>query len=333
MKIKTIKDIVFVKLGITAWQRSHNRIPRVLFYHGASNVTDPFVQGLHIAPEALKKQLDYLLKHYEIISMEEYDHRFTSGTFNGKEITLTFDDGYQNNLTVLAPILKELSLPFTVFISTNHIDSGNRFATFIGRAVIMTPTLSRLQIPCINLDLSLTTPRQRKKTFKKVSRKLKHSDIETVDLISKQIIENISGQEYQTLCQQYLSDAPMNWDEVATLQKEYNCTIGSHCLDHFICGPFQQTEEIKKQIIHSKEMIEKRLNTPCFYLAYPNGDIDDRALKAVADAGYKLAFTTNSNIRLRPDSNPFALPRYGVSFKLNTFKTELAFKPKPNTKK
>lgn len=322
-----MKNTLLVNLGIAAGKRICNQTPRVLFYHGVANIENDFVEGLHVRPDALRRQLTYLQKHYEIISMDEYYKKWSTGSFTGKEITLTFDDGYRNNLTTMAPILREYSMPFTVFLSTRHIDTGQRFFTFTGRAVFMDKTLSRIRIPCIGFDARLTSTRQRKQLFQGISRKLKHSDIKTANLITEQLAGHLSETDRQALYSQYPSDALMDWEEVRILQKEYHCTVGSHCLDHFICGAFQDETEIRRQITESKAVIEQKLGTPCLYLAYPNGDTCEAALQAAKEAGYRMAFTTN-NQRIDKASSPFALPRYGVNFHYHTFIADLAFKPR-----
>lgn len=325
MKIKNIRNAVLVLSGIAARKRERNRTPRVLFYHGVADTRDKFVESLHISPGSFRKQISYLQKHYEIISLDEFYERWESNSFKGKEITLTFDDGYKNNLTIVAPILKELHLPFTVFVTTRHIDSGKRFSTFTGRAVIRhSPHVS---LPDLGLDTPLHSLAQRKKIFKKINRALKHSDISTVDRITEQLAGNLSAGEYQSLCDRYAADSLMSWEEVQKLHREYGCTIGSHCLDHFICGAFQEPEEIKRQITESKGIIEQMTGAPCHYLAYPNGDTSETALKATAEAGYRMAFTTAYK-RLSPGTDPYALPRYGVNFNLFTFIADLAFKPR-----
>jgi len=40
-------------------------------------------------------------------------------------IAITFDDGYKDNLHVVAPILAEYNFPFTVFVSTGFIDDNS----------------------------------------------------------------------------------------------------------------------------------------------------------------------------------------------------------------
>lgn len=326
MKIKDIKNAFLNQCGFIDKKREQNRIPRVLFYHGVADILNPFVEKLHISPAAFRKQLVYLQKYYEIISMDEYYQRWRTGGFTGKEVTFTFDDGYRNNLRLLAPILKEYSLPFTVFISTRHIDSGKRFSTFVGRAIIFWHNLHHLKIEYLGIDSPLTSYGQRKKTFKQINRQLKNKDIQTVNLITEQLIRNLTPEEYQALCDYYRADAPMTWEEVAELQNNYSCTIGSHCLDHFICDTFQEEAEIIRQITESKSVIEQKLNTSCHYLAYPNGNTCPVALEAARNAGYRMAFTT-SNQRLSPKMDPMELPRYGVNFNYPTFKADLALKP------
>lgn len=41
-------------------------------------------------------------------------------------LAITFDDGYRDGLTEAAPVLVELNLPFTVFVTTAFVRSGNR---------------------------------------------------------------------------------------------------------------------------------------------------------------------------------------------------------------
>ncbi len=61
----------------------------------------------------------YLKEHTNVISFEEY----LAGRVSVSEVNvvITFDDGYKNWATIAAPILKELQLPATFFISSGFI--------------------------------------------------------------------------------------------------------------------------------------------------------------------------------------------------------------------
>ena len=102
-----------IKFGIAGLLRVVNKNPRVIFWHGVELVDEN--PSLHISPEMFEEELHFLNRHYEIIPIEEYEARFRSHKFTGREVVLTFDDGYKNNLTIAAPILKTLNLSFPLF--------------------------------------------------------------------------------------------------------------------------------------------------------------------------------------------------------------------------
>lgn len=320
-----------IKWGILGLARSINKTPRVLFYHGVDHITNSSVQTLHISPGVFRDEMLYLAKHYEVISMDEYYRRWKKHSFGGREVVITFDDGYRNNLTVAAPVLASLNLPFTVFVSVNHIEQGKFFPTFINRAILLDDNVGHIKIECLGIDEALRSDMQRHTLLTKLNYALKHSDIKKVNLICEQLMQNLSKEEITAIGNTYSSDVPMNWEELSALKDIPGCTIGSHCLDHFICNACQTEEETKRQITESRRIIREKLGVSCDYLAYPNGnipqgDITDCARKAVEDAGYKMAFTTMP-VRLRKDSNPYLLPRCAARFELADFKVKLALKP------
>lgn len=329
MKNRKLKHNL-IRFGIDKLLRTINRTPRVIFYHGVDHVNQ--FPSLHIAPDIFEQELKFISQRYEVICIDEYYQRFQEKKFSNKEIVITFDDGYKNNLTVAAPILQSFNLPFTVFVSAGHIESGNRFPTFIARAIITAPMLNNIDIECIKFKSPLLNEQQRTKVFGLISHTLKHSNIELINEICQQLINNVSPETYQELCHLHSADAPLNWEEVRILQTKYSCTIGAHCMDHFICNNYQTYEQTRWQLIESKRLIEERTNKACHYMAYPNGivhegDVSDHALKAVAEAKYRLAFTTE-NDRLLNNNNPYLMPRYAARFEIEDFIMKLALKPK-----
>lgn len=306
--------------------RTFNHTPRVLFYHGVDHVPDDSIPTLHIEPEMFEKQMSYISDYNEVISMDEYYVRFSQKAFTGKEVVITLDDGYRNNLTVAAPILQSFHFPFTVFISTKHITDGTHFPTWIVRAIILNGEQGQLRIDCLGIHTAIVNQQKRMEIFKTVNFHLKNSDLDRVNLICEQLIGNISPAGYRRLLNLHCADAPMNWEEVDLLKSTYNCTIGSHCQDHFICNSSQKEEEVKRQITESRKIIREKLCIPCDYLAYPNGDTSPVAIQKVQEAGYKMAFTISN--RRRGFANPFTQPRCPARFELNDFMIKLAFRPR-----
>ena len=325
--LKHWKNTLLVQSGCVNRKRRRNCTPRVLFYHGVADTKDPFVEGLHIAPAVFRKQMAYLKAYYEPVSMDEYYRRLEADCFTGRKVVVTLDDGYRNNLTTAAPILQKMDIPFAVFISTHHIDTGELFPTFICRAVIMCKSLSRLRLPEIGLDCRLNSRCQRMKVSRMFSGIIKNMDFEHVTALVERIKAHLPAEKYRYLLAGYWADVPMNWQEVAALQEHYDCTIGAHCVEHFICDTFQSEGLMRRQIEDCKSRIEQKLGRPCLYFAYPNGNTCAAAEKICAEAGYRLAFTTDGE-RLSSSTSRWAMPRCLVDFNLHTFMAELALKPK-----
>jgi peptidoglycan/xylan/chitin deacetylase (PgdA/CDA1 family) len=48
----------------------------------------------------------------------------------GRYVTVTFDDGYHDNLENAVPVLEELGIPATIFVSTHVVDGDARFSWY-----------------------------------------------------------------------------------------------------------------------------------------------------------------------------------------------------------
>jgi peptidoglycan/xylan/chitin deacetylase (PgdA/CDA1 family) len=103
----------------------HRKRVTIICYHGVSERAsrsphDPF--GLHVRGERFIAHLDYLRRHYRVISLREYLAARREGRrLPDYSVILTFDDGYRNLFTAAAPRLTERLLPATVFLITDRV--------------------------------------------------------------------------------------------------------------------------------------------------------------------------------------------------------------------
>lgn len=318
---------IIARCGIIKIVRWINKTPRVLCYHGVDEKKDDYIQILQDNPLDFEREIRYLTKNFDVISADELYNRHTSNKLNGREVVITFDDGYRNNLTIAAPILKKYNAPFLVFVSCRNISNGDYFHTLIIRSILLFEKLAEVKIECIGIDSKLTDREQRINLSKKVASIYKYSDWELAKKIVKELQSNISASDYKIVCDRYRSEAPLNWDEVRELKK-YGATIGSHCYDHFICHQQQPIEEIRFQIVESKKFIEQQMGEECNYFAFPNGgekDMSIEALSFVKEAGYKLGFSTLV-IPITSEVGTL-IPRIGTTGNLDLFKIRLNLMP------
>ena len=133
---KTIKNIsnfgstIYSLEGLARKTKQRLILP---FYHLVSDETPKHVQHLYAARsiERFKEDLDFLLKHYNSISLEELITLNKSGkAINDNCFHITFDDGLKEFYTVVAPILKERGVHATVFLNADFIDNAALFYRF-----------------------------------------------------------------------------------------------------------------------------------------------------------------------------------------------------------
>lgn len=97
----------------------------ILCYHGVTerperHPNDP--SGLHIRADRFEAQLNYLRRHYEVISLSRFVEAHKSNVpLPDRSVVLTFDDGYRNFLTGAMPRLNARNMPVSVFLITDRV--------------------------------------------------------------------------------------------------------------------------------------------------------------------------------------------------------------------
>ncbi len=96
----------------------------ILFYHRVADV-DP--NPWTIGRREFRQQIDWLQKRFEIVSLEEAQTRIRSGNNSTPTLCITFDDGYADNASFALPLLIRRNIPFTYFVTTEHLLTGAPF--------------------------------------------------------------------------------------------------------------------------------------------------------------------------------------------------------------
>ena len=101
------------------------KIP-ILMYHSIELMPKSTrMRSLHVSPKRFKFQM-WMLKvlGYKGLSLRELKP-YLNGDKQGKVVGITFDDGYQNNLTNAAPILVKYNFSATSYIVSENIGTSN----------------------------------------------------------------------------------------------------------------------------------------------------------------------------------------------------------------
>lgn len=97
----------------------------VLMYHmiGSEPNNDAIMSAAN-----LRRQMEYLRDNgYHPITMQELaDYVTKQAPLPSKPVCITFDDGYEDNYTIVYPMMKEFGFPWTVFVITGDVGKTNR---------------------------------------------------------------------------------------------------------------------------------------------------------------------------------------------------------------
>ena len=103
---------------------------KILCYHGIIHKRKKGAANFalkHIEKKTFIKQIKYLKKNANIISMDEVCYNISNKIkFKKNSVCITFDDGFENNFKIACPILKKYKIP-TLFYLCPEIISKKYF--------------------------------------------------------------------------------------------------------------------------------------------------------------------------------------------------------------
>jgi peptidoglycan/xylan/chitin deacetylase (PgdA/CDA1 family) len=131
---------MFRSLLLPAARALRARRSLILAYHGVSPPAfeeDP--HNLLVPPERFRSQIELLLDAgFEFMTVAELAERVQEGVPPPGLAALSFDDGMEDNHTVLLPILRHYGIPATVYVTTGLIGRRNPWMSPSSGARMMT---------------------------------------------------------------------------------------------------------------------------------------------------------------------------------------------------
>lgn len=296
----------------------------ILMYHRVLDKNDDetsYVQpGLYITRGVFEKQMAFLSRKYNLISLERM-----TGYLNKKKspplksMAITFDDGWKDNYLYAYPILKKYNVPATIFLTTDFIDSDNTFwfndinmilakknMTPQGLSGILKKVLSDDEYGSSFQYLESGRIESVPVDSDKVIDVLKKFDPDTI----MRIITELKKETGDLLKRTGVKRQMLSWEDVVEMQKG-GIKFGSHGCSHRML-PGLGEEEIKRELTESKKIMEEKLGEEVEFFTYPNGDYNDRIRNMVKDCGYIGALTTGDKAGQEAGADIYSLKRINV---------------------
>jgi peptidoglycan/xylan/chitin deacetylase (PgdA/CDA1 family) len=279
-----------------------------LYHRIASPKHDPF--ALSVEASQFQDHLDILCSHCELVALDELlDTRKASRSVLA---SITFDDGYRDNLTTASPILRRAGIPATFFVCTGYLgdDLGfwwDRVASAVAVTGVVAPVLELTNEITLKIDLS--APDGRHRAALEIAGALQRMHPAQRD----RALEELERVLLAATIGPRESCPILDEAGVRELGSQPLAQLGAHTHSHpmlSVLGPEEQLAEIGRGAAELEEITGTRPR----FVAYPYGgeqDYNEDSCIAARAAGLEAAFV-NHGRPFDPKHQPYRVPRYYV---------------------
>lgn len=223
---------------------------------------------LAVSPEHFYEQMRWLKKRYSIVRFEDNWDMFSEDS-----VCITFDDGYRDNFINAVPILNELEIPATIFVSTGNINTPNEmWWDELERNLLIDKDYDKefsLRDPFWGCSWDVSTADRRVDLYYTLHWIMKnHLTVEERNNWIMQLqkwngFTNIGRSENVSLQTTDLNNLDLS-----------NITIGAHTVNHPALARLNKEQQYE-EIWTSKQRLEEIFNREINVFSYPFGGPDD----------------------------------------------------------
>ena len=247
--------------------------------------------------DAFAEQLEYLRAHYTIVPLSAVERHLLEGDpLPTAAAAITIDDGYLDAYEIAFPILRRYRAPATLFAATDFID---------GHGWIWTDRLRYIKTQLNGSAFRLDADRTNEE-LKRLADDEKSRRIAAIANDAGVTLPSLPPRDYRAL----------TWDHAREMAAS-GIDIGSHTVTHPILTHVDR-ETLTRELRESRSRLEQMLDREVTSFCYPNGDHNRHVRNAVANAGYRLAVTTECGLNDRT-TDPLALRRVHTECDLTHF--------------
>ena len=209
-----------------------------------------------------------------------------------RAVAVTFDDGYVEHLTHVAPLLADLGIPATFYVATARLDEeGEFYWDTLDRVLRDDDQGTLLDVLDLFADGTWSRPTSTQRDRGSAHRALVELLYDSSEAVRADVIHRLVS-----WCGRDVAPRPthrrLTSDEVRSLVALPGMTVGAHT-HHHLRLPGQDDATVWHEIDDCRALLEAVLGEPVRSFAYPYGEYDGRSRRAAADAGFDFAVTVD----------------------------------------
>jgi peptidoglycan/xylan/chitin deacetylase (PgdA/CDA1 family) len=245
----------------------------IFLFHGVVEKSHYAVRNYnrkHLEKDYFYKELKELQKNGMPMTMDDViKHHESSISFPPYAFTVTFDDGFENNYSIAAPILSDLQIPATFYLTTSFIE--NNTMSWIDRIEFCLEHTPRGELR-FRWDHPKAHAFHDRITKRKLLDYLRTNVKQSISIDLEELVQDVFSQCKMTPISKSGDplDLKMNWKQVRELKNGGLFTIGGHS-HHHVNLAYLSAENAEHEIATSIGLLRKNTDIEAEHYSYPEG--------------------------------------------------------------
>jgi len=252
-------------------------------------------------PELFDKCLKLICRNYEVITIEDIPH----AKLHEQTATISFDDGYKDNIEIALPILEKHNIKASFYVATDCIDKQiptwtyylehlfkNTEKTDLDLRFDYLPEDMRVkQLPDYNARIAYV--RKLKPILKNLSLAQRWEIVMYVQSVYTDVQK---------------PDVMMNWHDLKKL-RDLGHPIGSHTKSHVMLGHITDETRLIDELKGSRDRIFEMLGEHPKTISYPIGSYNEKVIEMSKQCGYIAGLAVKQDVYVPGRDSIFEIPR------------------------
>lgn len=223
----------------------------------------------HITVDYFADLLKELKKVGHAVSIDEIvEHTRTGEPLPPRSFCITFDDGFENNISVAAPVLCDLGIPAIFYVSTDFID--NNTMSWIDRIeyLIEKVPAGKLRFTWSENEWSFQDKDSKIILLCHLRKHVKNDPKIDLDALVSDIYRQLGQTEIRASNDPL--DLKMNWDQIRSLNSERGLQVAGHS-HHHVNLAFLNQEDLDRELDTSLNLLKEKAGISSNHYCYPEG--------------------------------------------------------------
>ncbi len=305
--ITGLGDLMYWSGLAASYARARRRpAATILMYHSVTaGDRAQFVDPLWcMDPATFEAQVRFLSRHRRVVSLSDLVRDLAGGgEIAPQTVVLTFDDGYLDNLEVVAPILARYDLPATLYLPTGYISRAQTqwvdelYSCFAHRS------RSQLELPeLMDRAANLEEESDRLAIYGMISAALMGIDPDA----RATLLDRVRAQLAPVREPPRLT---LDWEGVRQLGETHaSFEIGVHTAEHIDATQISVPEAVREFEISIAD-VERETGRRPRHLSFPYGRSSPALRDAACEAGFASAVAASDDLLIDRESDIFWMGR------------------------